>query len=305
VHVKGKPLDEDVNLESLARRTPGFSGADLASLVNEAALLAARKERTKILMEDFEASVDRVIAGPERRSRLISDKEKRVVAYHELGHAIVMQLLPHGDPVHKVSILPRGMALGYTMSLPGEDKYLTTREELLDDICGLLGGRAAEELVFGEVTTGANSDLDRASEIARRMVCEFGMSEELGHITLGRRHGNPFLGRDIMEDRNYSEEIAQKIDAEVRRIMESCHMRAHDILSSHRPKMDQIVEVLLEKETIESEEFEALMAGEPLPAGPEKPGGTPASGTPQQGNELPEQAPAAEHPKPKLEPGIA
>lgn len=305
VHVKGKPLDEDVNLESLARRTPGFSGADLASLVNEAALLAARKERTKILMEDFEASVDRVIAGPERRSRLISDKEKRVVAYHELGHAIVMQLLPHGDPVHKVSILPRGMALGYTMSLPGEDKYLTTREELLDDICGLLGGRAAEELVFGEVTTGANSDLDRASEIARRMVCEFGMSEELGPITLGRRHGNPFLGRDIMEDRNYSEEIAQKIDAEVRRIMESCHMRAHDILSSHRPKMDQIVEVLLEKETIESEEFEALMAGEPLPAGPEKPGGTPASGTPQQGNELTEQAPAAEHPKPKLEPGIA
>ncbi len=305
VHVKGKPLTEDVNLQSLARRTPGFSGADLANLVNEAALLAARREKTKIGMEEFEASVDRVVAGPERRSRLINEREKRVVAYHEVGHAVVMEVLPHGDPVHKVSILPRGLALGYTMPLPGEDKYLTTRDELLDDITGLLGGRAAEKLIFDEMTTGANSDLDRATDIARRMVCEFGMSDEIGPLTLGRRHGNPFLGRDIMEDRNYSEEVAQKIDVEVRKIIESSYDRAVGILAAHREKVDEIADVLIEKETIEREQFEELMAGiSPRVASglPRDEGGNPVA--PEAGGP-PEEPRRGREVKPKLEPGVA
>ena len=261
IHLRGKPLDKDVNINSLARRTPGFSGADLANLVNEAALLAARLERTKIGMAEFEASIDRVIAGPERKSRLISDKEKEMVAYHEVGHAIVTELLPLADPVHKVSILPRGMALGYTMQLPLQDKYLTTKGELLDDIAGLMGGRAAEHLIFSEVTTGANSDLDRATEIARSMVCEFGMSETLGLVTLGRRHGNPFLGRDIMEDRNYSEDVAKTIDQEVKKIIDDGYQRAEQLLVENKGKLAEIVGVLLERETLEREEFEVLMYG--------------------------------------------
>ena len=259
IHLRGKPLDGDVNVDSLARRTPGFSGADLANLVNEAALLAARYDKTKIAMAEFESSVDRVVAGPERRSRLISDKEKQLVAYHEVGHAIVSELLPLADPVHKVSILPRGMALGYTMQLPVQDKYLTTKSELLDDIAGLLGGNVSERLTFGEVTTGSNSDLNRATDIARAMVCEFGMSETLGPITLGRRHGNPFLGRDLMEDRNYSEEVAISIDREMKKIIDDCYQRAEEILVANKPKMAEIVAVLLERETLEREEFEKLM----------------------------------------------
>jgi cell division protease FtsH len=261
VHTKGKPMDDDVSLDSLARRTPGFSGADLANLVNEAALLAARKEQTKITMADFEASIDRVVAGPERRSRVISDNEKAIVAYHEVGHAIVLELLPHSDPVHKITILPRGLALGYTMQLPADDKYLVSRSEMMDTITGFLGGRVAEEMVFNEVTTGAHNDLERASDIARRMVTEYGMSDRLGPLTLGRRHGNPFLGRDLMEDRNYSEEVAKAIDEEVRMIMDDCYSRARKILEDNRPTMDRIVEVIRERETIEREEFEALMKG--------------------------------------------
>jgi cell division protease FtsH len=289
VHTKGKPLSEDVSLNSLARRTPGFSGADLSNLVNEAALLAARKEQTKITMADFEASIDRVVAGPERRSRVISDKEKEIVAYHEVGHAIVSELLPHSDPVHKVTILPRGLALGYTMMLPTEDKYLVSRSEMVDDITGMLGGRVAEEMVFNEVTTGAHDDLQRASDIARRMVTDFGMSERLGPLTLGRRHGNPFLGRDLMEDRNYSEDVAKAIDEEVRQMMEGCYERARQILEENRETMDRIVLVLREKETIEREEFLALMKGatpsEPAetsaspPPMPETPGGDEVSKT--------------------------
>jgi len=300
VHTRGKPLDKDVNLESLARRTPGFSGADLANLVNEAALLAARRERTKIMMEEFEESVDRVIAGPERRSRLISDEEKEMVAYHEVGHAIVYELLPLADPVHKVSILPRGMALGYTMHLPLQDKYLTTKSELLDDIAGLLGGRAAERLIFGEVTTGANSDLDRATEIARSMVCEFGMSDTLGPVTLGRRRGNPFLGRDIMEDRNYSEEVAQTIDREVKRIIDEGYQRAQQLLIEHKAKLAEIVGVLLEKETLEREEFETLMYGEKkAESAPASPSDAPTEPTGEKGTNL---APKG---KRRLEPGVA
>ncbi|MEI6916169.1 MAG: ATP-dependent zinc metalloprotease FtsH [Armatimonadota bacterium] len=302
VHSKGKPLADDVNLESLARRTPGFSGADLANLVNEAALLAARREKTKISMPEFEASIDRVIAGPERRSRLIGEKEKGVVAYHEVGHAVVMDQVPNGDPVHKVSILPRGMALGVTMSLPLEDKYLTTRDELLDDITGLLGGRASEQLIFGEMTTGANNDLDRASDIARRMVCEFGMSEEIGPLTLGKRHGNPFLGRDIMEDRNYSEEVAQKIDAAVRRIIEGCYDRAVSILKDNREKVDRIAKVLLERETIDSTEFKAMMEGRELADRIETDDTTkPTAGTPADDSTKDRTTQIT----PKLEPGMA
>ena len=297
VHLRGKPLDKDVNVNNLARRTPGFSGADLANLVNEAALLAARREKTKISMPEFESSVDRVIAGPERKSRLISDKEKDLVAYHEVGHAIVTELLSLADPVHKVSILPRGMALGYTMQLPTEDKYLTTKAELLDDIAGLLGGRAAEKLVFNDVTTGANSDLDRASAIARSMVCEFGMSDTLGPVTLGKRHGNPFLGRDLMEDRNYSEEVASAIDREVKMIIDDGYQRAEKLLIENKVKMDEIVAVLLERETIEREEFEILMYGHKLekeekPEGPQEKSGEikPSSAVPK---------------KHHLEPGVA
>ncbi len=261
VHVRGKPLDSDVDLNSLARRTPGFSGADLANLVNEAALLAARHEKTKISNDEFEVSIDRVIAGPERKSRLMDKKEKEMVAYHEVGHAIVLELLPLADPVHKISILPRGMALGYTMQLPLQDKYLTTKSELLDDIAGLLGGTVAERLMFNEISTGNTNDLDRASAIARAMVCEYGMSETLGSVTLGRRHANPFLGRDIMEDRNYSEQIAIEIDREVKRIIDDSFARAEKILIENKDKMIQIATVLIESETIERKEFEELIYG--------------------------------------------
>lgn len=261
VHLKGKPLAEDVDPEVLARRTPGFTGADIANLVNEAALLAARRDKQRIDMSDFEVAIERVIAGPERRSKLISEKEREMVAFHEVGHAIVGELLPNADPVQKVTILPRGRALGYTLQLPERDRYLLTRAQLLDEITSLLGGRAAEKLVYNEATTGANNDLERATEIARAMVCEYGMSEKLGNLTFGRRHGNPFLGRDIMEDRNYSEEVAYAIDQEVRAIIDECFRRAVDILSTNRDKMEEIVRVLLQKETIEREEFLALMEG--------------------------------------------
>ncbi|MGC8861650.1 MAG: ATP-dependent zinc metalloprotease FtsH [Armatimonadota bacterium] len=305
VHVRGKPLADDVNLESLARRTPGFSGADLANLVNEAALLAARREQTKIFLADFEDSIDRVVAGPERRSRIISEKEKEMVAYHEVGHAIVLELLEHADPVHKVSVLPRGMALGYTMQLPTQDKYLTTKNELLDKVAGLLGGRAAEEMVFNEISTGAANDLEHATEIVRAMVCEYGMSDKIGPLTLGKRHGNPFLGRDIMEDRNYSEEMAMSIDKEIRATMEAAYDRARTILLENRDKMDMIVKILLEKETLEREEFEALMEGASV-------GPVSRTDEPTEKSVEPESAPPSEEKverkpekKPRLEPGVA
>jgi cell division protease FtsH len=304
IHLRGKPLADGVNVESLARRTPGFSGADLANLVNEAALLAARSDQTKIFMADFENSIDRVIAGPERKSRLISEKEKEMVAYHEVGHAIVAELLPNDDPVHKVSILPRGMALGYTMQLPTVDKYLTTKNELLDKIAGLLGGRVAEEMVFGEISTGASNDLERATEIVRAMVCEYGMSDQIGPLTVGKRHANPFLGRDMMEDRNYSEEMAMAIDKEIRLTMDQAYERAKAILNENREKMDVIVKVLLEKETLEREEFEALMEGATLNSiqsadDSEKPAQPEAVAAPD------EAADAKSKAKPRLEPGMA
>ena len=265
VHLRGKPLDEEVNANSLARRTPGFSGADLANLVNEAALLAARKDKTKIEMADFNESVDRVVAGPERKSRIMNDQIRERIAYHEVGHAIVGELLPHANPVHKVSILPRGRALGYTMQYPTEDKYLTTRQEFLDEISALLAGRVAEETVYSEVTTGASNDFERATAISRAMVCEYGMSERLGPVVLGTRHGNPFLGRDWNEERNYSETVAVEIDKEVRAIIDDCYERSRRILTENRSKMDEIVTVLLEKESLERDEFIALMSGAKAP----------------------------------------
>lgn len=307
VHLRGKPLAEDVNVESLARRTPGFSGADLANLVNEAALLAARRDQTKIFMADIEDSIDRVIAGPERKSRIISEKEKEMVAYHEVGHAIVGELLPNNDPVHKVSILPRGMALGYTMHLPTQDKYLTTKNELLDRIASLLGGRVSEEMVFSEISTGASNDLERATEIVRAMVCEYGMSDKIGPLTVGKRHGNPFLGRDMMEDRNYSEEIAMAIDKEIRSTMEQAYERAKSILNENREKMDVIVKVLLEKETLEREEFEALMEGATLDSLSTSAAKTEAPAAPAEATDVAVDAKAEPAPeaKPRLEPGVA
>jgi len=269
VHARGKPIADDVSLDVLARRTPGFSGADLANMLNEAALIAARYGKMRIEMADLENAIDRVIAGPERKSRLISEKEKGIIAYHEVGHALLAELLEHADPLHKVSILPRGQALGYTLSLPVEDKYLTTRSELMDNITVMLGGRAAEDFFYGEVTTGAHNDLQRATAIARAMVMEYGMSDTLGPRVLGKRQSQVFLGRDIMEDRDYSEETAERIDAEVQRIIEECYTRAKETIRKHGVPVQTIVGQLLEKETLSSEEVQAILYGgqqpEPLP----------------------------------------
>jgi cell division protease FtsH len=309
VHLRGKPLEFDNSdaerekvLTTLSKLTPGFTGADIANLVNEAALLAARRDKNRIAMVEFQDSIDRVIAGPERRSRVLSEHDKRVVAYHEVGHAIVGELLQFADPVHKVSILPRGMALGYTISLPTEDKYNISRSEIEDKIAMALGGRVAEELVFQEMTTGASNDLDRSTDMARAMVCEYGMSERLGPLRLGRRHGNPFLGRDLMEDRDYSEEVAQAIDEEVRNIMERNYNRAKDLLVANRDKMDQVVEVLMARETIEREEFLALMNGTAALEHTETPAAPPEAGTPVTESE-PQRPPRA--PRLRPEPGPA
>ena len=266
VHAKNKPLGKDVSLDTLARRTPGFSGADLENLLNEAAILAARENKSVIEMKDCEEAIDRVIAGPERRSRLISQKEKEIVAYHESGHAIVGASLPHANPVHKVTIISRGMALGLTMQLPVEDRYLMSKAEILDQITGLLGGRVAEELQFREVTTGASNDFEKATQLARAMVTQYGMSRELGPIQYGHNHQQVFLGRDIADERNYSEEIASKIDAEVRSIIDECYSKAKEILQQNWDKLERLVASLLEKETVEADEVLAIVRGEPLPA---------------------------------------
>jgi cell division protease FtsH len=229
-------------------------------------------------MMDFNESVDRVVAGPERKSRIMNDQVRERIAYHEVGHAVVGELLPNADPVHKVSILPRGRALGYTMHYPTEDKYLTTRQEFMDQICSLLAGRVAEEEVYHEVTTGASNDFERATAIARAMVCEYGMSDRLGPVVLGQRHGNPFLGRDYNEDRNYSEQIAEEIDKEVRSIIDECYERSREILTDNRTKMDEIVRVLLEKESLEREEFIALMEGAKAPEAVLPPAARPSAG---------------------------
>ncbi len=260
VHLRGKPVEEDVNVDTLSKLTPGFTGADIMNVVNEAAILAARRDKTKIAMAEFDEARDRVMMGPERKTRMNSQRVLKVVAYHELGHAIVSAFLPNSDAVYKITIVPRGMAGGVTWYLPREET-LHTRQDMLNDIASLLGGRIAEELVFGDVTTGASNDLDRATDVARAMVCDYGMSDRLGMVRLGRRHGNPFLGRDLMEDRDYSEEIAKAIDEEVRAIIDGAYERARSILFEHKEQMDYIAAVLLEKETLTSEEFLALLHG--------------------------------------------
>ncbi|HEY8415918.1 MAG TPA: ATP-dependent zinc metalloprotease FtsH, partial [Thermaerobacter sp.] len=263
VHTRSKPLAPDVDLALLARRTPGFTGADLENLVNEAALLAARRRKKQIDMQDLEDAIDRIVAGgPERKTRVMSEKEKQRVAYHEAGHALVAKLLPNTDPVHKISIIPRGAALGYVMQLPTEDRYLITRQEILDRVTMALAGRAAEELVFGEVSTGAQDDLEKSTKMVRRMITEFGMSDELGPMTFGHKMDAPFLGRDLIRERNYSEEVAAAIDRGISEIINDCYERALHLLREHRDKLERIAKALLEKETIEADELDALMRGE-------------------------------------------
>ena len=260
VHTKDKPLAEDVDLEVIAKGTPGFAGADIANLVNEAALIAARKGKDKIEMEDFEEAKDKILMGVERKSMLISDEEKRFIAYHEAGHALVAKLIPGTDPVHKVTIIPRGMALGVTQQLPEEDRYLHTKDYLMKLITVLLGGRAAEEIVFKKQTTGAANDLERATDIARKMVCFYGMSERLGPLSFGKKDELVFLGRDLALSKDYSERTAQEIDDEVKRIVTTCYEEARRLLTDNREALDAIVEALLEKEVISGEELDQILS---------------------------------------------
>ncbi len=258
VHTRGKPLDPNVDLEAIARATPGFVGADLENLVNEAAILAARRGKDRITQRELEEAIERVMAGPERRSRVISEDEKRIIAYHEAGHAVVMQALPEADPVHKISIIPRGMAGGYTMAFPEEDRILVSRKKLFAELVSLLGGRAAEELVFDDITSGAANDLERVTHLARTMVTRFGMSETLAPMTFGKSEGLIFLGRDLHEMRDYSEAVAQRIDEEVQKLVRRAYDKARSILVQYRDVLDRVAQALLEKETLTREEFEAI-----------------------------------------------
>lgn len=259
VHVKGKPISSEVELGVIARRTPGFTGADLSNLVNEAALMAARKNKNKIDMPEMEEAAERVIMGPERRSRVISDKEKRLTAYHEGGHTLVGMLLDNTDPVHKVTIIPRGRAGGYTLSLPKEDRYYATRSEMLDELKVLLGGRVAEAMVLKEISSGASNDLQRATSLARQMICEYGMSPELGPMTFGHRQDQVFLGRDIGRDKDYSEEVAAKIDKEIRKFIDEAYQKTESLLNENMDKLHLIADALIERETLEGEEIDQLM----------------------------------------------
>ncbi|MFN2607229.1 MAG: ATP-dependent zinc metalloprotease FtsH [Acidimicrobiales bacterium] len=263
VHAKGKPLAKGVDVDVLARRTPGFTGADLANLMNESALLAARRGFSEIGMPQLEEAIDRVIAGPERKSRLISEDEKRVIAYHEGGHALVGHALPHADPIHKISIIARGRALGWTLALPTEDKYLVSRSQLRDQLAMLLGGRTAEELIFSDPTTGAQNDIEKATQIARAMVTEYGMSDEIGPQQLGQKDGEVFLGRDFGHQRNYSDQVAAHIDAEVRRLIEDAHDQAREILIAHRDTLDRLADSLIEKETLDTPEVMEIFTDVP------------------------------------------
>jgi len=260
VHARNKPLDSTVDLNVLARQTPGFSGADLANLINEAAILAARANKKVIGMEELEEAISRVIAGPERKSRRISDREKEIIAYHETGHALVLKSLPHADPVHKITIISRGMAGGWVMSLPEEDEYMQSRDKLQDEIAGALGGRVAEEIVFGDITSGAESDIQKVTQIARRMVTQWGMSEKLGTVQMGHREELVFLGRDLGEQRNYSEEVAAIIDEEIRSIINHGYQTAKAILLKQRSTMDAVVERLKVVETLSGKDLDEIIA---------------------------------------------
>jgi cell division protease FtsH len=263
VHTKGKPLDKSIDPENLARKSPGFSGADLANLVNEAAILAARRNRKTIGMAEFNEALERIVAGPERKSRIISDAEKRIIAIHEGGHAVVQRVLPKCDPVSKVTIISRGMALGYTMALPVEDRYLQSKTEFEDKIAGLLGGNAAERLIFGDTTTGASNDIEKATDLARRMVTEWGMSDKLGPLAFGKRDEMIFLGREIGEQRNYSDDVAKLIDEEVRAIIENGYVRATQTLTENKARLLVLADKLIAEETVETDEFEKIFADLP------------------------------------------
>ena len=262
VHTRGKPLAREINVDVLAGQTPGFTGADLSNLVNEAALLAARNGKREITQVELEEGIMRVIAGPEKKTRVMSNKERRITAYHEMGHAIVGHFLPNSDPIHKISVISRGQALGYTISLPGEDKFLTTRAELQDTMAMTLGGRAAEEICFDEITTGASNDIEKVTATAKQMVMRFGMSDKLGPRVFGHDHGQPFLGREFSSEPDYSDEIAREIDDEIRRIIENAHVQATAILNEKRESLTKLSEILLKRETIEKEQFEALLGGQ-------------------------------------------
>jgi cell division protease FtsH len=271
VHVKGKPLEPEVNLKTIAKATPGFVGADLENLVNEAAILAARRDKRTIGQSEFEESVERVLAGPERKSRIISEEEKQIIAYHEAGHAVVGHVIAEADPVHKVSIIARGMMGGFTMALPEEDRTLISRNKMKADLAFLLGGRVAEELVFDDITSGASNDLERVTKLARSMVTRMGMSEELGPMVYGQKEELIFLGREISEQRDYSESIAERIDTEVKELISEAYNRAMDILTKYRVQLDNIANRLIEIESIDRAEFERVFE-KPVPV---KNGGTP------------------------------
>ncbi len=264
VHSRGKPLAKEVDIEIVAKATPGFTPADLENVINEAALLAARQRKRRIGMHELEEAVQRVVAGPRKKSRIISEKEKRVIAFHEAGHALVAKMLPNADPVHEVAIISRGGALGYTLQLPTEDRYLVTKSEILDRVTAALAGRAAEEIMFSEVSSGAANDLEVATHLVRRMIMEFGMSEKLGPLTFGKKEGQVFLGRDLARERDFSEEIAAAIDQEERKIINECYDRAKTILNENRDSLTLVAETLLERETLKAEEFESLVSGKAL-----------------------------------------
>ena len=303
VHTRGKPLAREIDIDALAGQTPGFTGADLSNLVNEAALLAARSGKREITQDELEEGIMRVIAGPEKKTRVMSNKERKITAYHEMGHAIVGHYLPNSDPVHKISVVSRGQALGYTISLPTEDKFLTTRAELQDTMAMTLGGRAAEEIIFGEVTTGASNDLEKVTATAKQMVMRFGMSEKLGPRVFGHDHGMPFLGREFSAEPDYSDEIAREIDDEIRRIVESAHVQAKELLTTYKTSLAKLSEILIKRETIEREQFEALLDGgteeEVFGAEAPPPPEVPLPPAPA------ERAPGREGPRPLPRPGLA
>jgi cell division protease FtsH len=303
VHTRGKPLGKHIDIDALAGQTPGFTGADLSNLINEAALLSARTGKREIGQDELEEGIMRVIAGPEKKTRVMSEKERLITAYHEMGHAIVGHYLEHSDPVHKISVISRGQALGYTISMPQEDRFLTTRAELNDTMAMTLGGRAAEEIVFGEITTGASNDIEKVTATAKQMVMRFGMSDKLGPRVFGHDHGQPFLGREFSTEPDYSDEIAREIDDEVRRIVEAAHQRAKDILGEHRERLTRISEVLLKRETIEKEEFLGLLAGksEEEVFGPDDEPTTPELPAPS----APADRAGREAPRPLPRPGLA
>jgi cell division protease FtsH len=262
VHSKGKPLAPEIDLDTLAAGTPGFTGADLANLVNEAALLAARRAKKTIEQDELEEGIMRVLAGPEKKARLLSEQERKITAYHEMGHALVGHYLENTNPVHKITIVSRGQALGLTISLPTEDRYLQTKSALMDDLAMTLGGRASEELVFNEITTGAANDLEKVTSTAKQMIMRFGMSEKLGPRVLGRNHDLPFLGREMSAEPDYSEDVAREIDEEIRRVIEDAHEKAVRVLTEHMDVLHQISAILIERETIDRDQFERLLAGE-------------------------------------------